>query len=280
MGGELLRALVAGECPVPITRVRGFGVPHLGRAGHARRCASYSGDTAETLACARQAHRQGADVLTSRPAARWRAGAGVGSARRARTSPAGCSRGRRSATCSARWPARSAPAGSPPRGSPRRPRRASRPSTATPPASSGARLAGNDPADLRRRADGGGRLPVEDPDERERQDARLQPRASRARPQRDRGLGGGRRARLRRWSPCATRRVRRRSGGGSTSRSTSHARTPPRSPPSRGSATRAPRARSTSSRPATGSPTTLRSPGVSDPTPVAAIAALKRALSE
>jgi glucose/mannose-6-phosphate isomerase len=63
MGGELLRALVAGECPVPITRVRGFRVPHWAGPGTLVMCVSYSGDTEETLACARQAHRQGADLL-------------------------------------------------------------------------------------------------------------------------------------------------------------------------------------------------------------------------
>ena len=63
MGGELLRALVAGECPVPITRVRGFRIPHWAGPGTLVMCVSYSGETEETLACARQAHRQGADIL-------------------------------------------------------------------------------------------------------------------------------------------------------------------------------------------------------------------------
>ncbi|MEP6640877.1 MAG: bifunctional phosphoglucose/phosphomannose isomerase [Gaiellales bacterium] len=63
MGGELLRALVAGECPVPITRVRGFRIPHWAGPGTLVMCVSYSGETEETLACARQAHRQGAGLL-------------------------------------------------------------------------------------------------------------------------------------------------------------------------------------------------------------------------
>jgi glucose/mannose-6-phosphate isomerase len=63
MGGELLRALVAGECPVPITRVRGFRVPHWAGPGTLVLCVSYSGRTRETLACAEQAHRQGANLL-------------------------------------------------------------------------------------------------------------------------------------------------------------------------------------------------------------------------
>ena len=63
MGGELLRALVAADCPVPITRVRGFGVPVWAGPGTLVVCTSYSGDTAETLACAQQAHAQGAALL-------------------------------------------------------------------------------------------------------------------------------------------------------------------------------------------------------------------------
>jgi glucose/mannose-6-phosphate isomerase len=63
MGGELLRALVAGECPVPITRVRGFRIPHWAGPGTLVMCVSFSGDTEETLACAHQAYRQGADLL-------------------------------------------------------------------------------------------------------------------------------------------------------------------------------------------------------------------------
>jgi len=48
---------------VPITRVRGFRVPHWAGPGTLVMCVSYSGETEETLACARQAHRQGADLL-------------------------------------------------------------------------------------------------------------------------------------------------------------------------------------------------------------------------
>jgi glucose/mannose-6-phosphate isomerase len=63
MGGELLRALVAADCPVPMTRVRGFGVPAWAGPGTLVVAVSYSGRTAETLACAEQAHRQGAGLL-------------------------------------------------------------------------------------------------------------------------------------------------------------------------------------------------------------------------
>jgi glucose/mannose-6-phosphate isomerase len=63
MGGELLRALVASDCPVPMTGVRGFDIPVWARPGTLAVLVSYSGDTAETLECARQAHRQGASLL-------------------------------------------------------------------------------------------------------------------------------------------------------------------------------------------------------------------------
>ena len=63
MSGELLRSLVVADAPVPITRVRGFGVPGWARLDTLVVCSSYSGDTAETLACADQAHAQGASLL-------------------------------------------------------------------------------------------------------------------------------------------------------------------------------------------------------------------------
>ena len=63
VGGELIRGIIAGSCPVPVTRVRGFGVPTFVGPGTLVVCTSYSGDTAETLACARQAHDRGASVL-------------------------------------------------------------------------------------------------------------------------------------------------------------------------------------------------------------------------
>ena len=63
IAGELLRGLITDTCPVPITRVRSFGVPRWAGPGTLVVCVSYSGDTAETLACARQAQSQGAAVL-------------------------------------------------------------------------------------------------------------------------------------------------------------------------------------------------------------------------
>jgi len=63
MSGELLRSLVVADAPVPITRVRGFGVPAWAGKDTLVICSSYSGDTAETLACADQAHGQGATLL-------------------------------------------------------------------------------------------------------------------------------------------------------------------------------------------------------------------------
>ena len=63
MGGELLRGLVMGDSPAPITRVRGYGIPTWAGPQTLVVCVSYSGETAETLSCANQAHRQGAAIL-------------------------------------------------------------------------------------------------------------------------------------------------------------------------------------------------------------------------
>lgn len=63
MGGELLRAIVANDCDVPITRVRGYSIPRWAKSGTLVVCVSYSGETVETLECAHQAVRQGASVL-------------------------------------------------------------------------------------------------------------------------------------------------------------------------------------------------------------------------
>jgi glucose/mannose-6-phosphate isomerase len=63
LGGELLRGLISADCPVPVTRVRGFGIPAWAGPGTLVVCVSYSGETAETLACARQARDQGASIL-------------------------------------------------------------------------------------------------------------------------------------------------------------------------------------------------------------------------
>jgi len=63
MGGELLRALTAQYAPVPITRVRGFSVPKWVDERALVVCVSYSGNTAETLSCAANAHEQAARVL-------------------------------------------------------------------------------------------------------------------------------------------------------------------------------------------------------------------------
>ena len=145
----------------------------------------------ETLSCAEQARTTRARTCSGsrlrRQAGRARAASGV---RPSRACRAACSRGRRWGICSARWPAPSAlPAGR--AGIARRVRRGRRRwSTATRRPTLGERLADDDPADLRRRPAGGRGLPLEDAAERERQDARVQPCLPRARPQRDRGLGG------------------------------------------------------------------------------------------
>ena len=208
MGGELLRALVAADCPVPITRVRGFGVPAWAGPGTLVVCTSYSGDTAETLACARQAHAQGAALLgvasggelarlaeelgfpcalvpggmQPRAALGYLFGAMAGAFAACGLSPDGiaeeCAQGVEA--CDRDAAARAGPAA-------RRERSAC----------------------LRRGPARCRRLPLEDPVQRERQDARLQPRVPRARPQRDRRLGGRRRPRVRHRRAARRRGARR-----------------------------------------------------------------------
>jgi len=63
MSGELLRSLIVADAPVPITRVRGFGIPAWAGPDTLVVCSSYSGETAETMACAEQARAQGANML-------------------------------------------------------------------------------------------------------------------------------------------------------------------------------------------------------------------------
>ena len=190
MGGELLRSLIAGLCPVPITRVRGFGIPRwAGRedAGRVRQLlGQHRRDAVLRRAGARPARRPAGG---RRGRAAGRAGRGVGRAVRAGA-------GRHAAAGGAGLPVRRhgrrvrrVRAGARRRRRARPPPASSR-STATRRASLGERLAATVPLVYGSRADGRGRLPLEDAAQRERQDARLQPRLPRARPQRDRRLGG------------------------------------------------------------------------------------------
>ena len=191
LGGELFRGVIAGQCPVPVTRVRGFGVPSYAGPGTLVVCVSYSGDTAETLACARQAHAQGASVLAIGSggtlgdlAAEWgEPFARVPSGLRPRAA-LGYLFGAISAALGVAGLASEGLAEE---------------------AAQGAELAdvaaaeemGRDagvhhPAHLRRGAACDRRLPLEDAVQREREDARVQPRVPRGGAQRDRGLGGSR----------------------------------------------------------------------------------------
>ena len=56
MGGELLRALVAGDCPVPVTRVRAFGLPSWAGPG-------------TLVVCVELLRRHGRDAGLRRPGA-------------------------------------------------------------------------------------------------------------------------------------------------------------------------------------------------------------------
>ena len=114
VGGELLRGIIAGTCPVPVTRVRGFGLPTFVGPGTLVVCVSYSGDTAETLACARQAHERGASMLAVGAGGTLGALAGEWDVPFAQV-PSGLSPARRWGICSVppprRWRRRAGPEG-------------------------------------------------------------------------------------------------------------------------------------------------------------------------
>ena len=193
MGGELLRALTTTHSPVPMTRVRGFGIPSWAGTGTLVVCVSYSGSTAETLVCANRAREQGADLLTigaggplGELAAEWGTPHALVPNGLQPRAALGYLFGAMAGAFGAAGLARDGIALQAADGvEPGRPGAVAR----------AGRAAGrNGAADLRRRADGGGRLPLEDPAQRERQAAGLQPRLPRARPQRDRRVGGRRRA--------------------------------------------------------------------------------------
>jgi glucose/mannose-6-phosphate isomerase len=63
IGGALARAALGDHASRPIFVTRAYGLPTWTTPNTMVLCASYSGETEETLACARQAHRQGADLL-------------------------------------------------------------------------------------------------------------------------------------------------------------------------------------------------------------------------
>ncbi len=63
IGGDLLRALAAGQSTVPILVHRDYGLPAYAGAQTLVLASSYSGDTEETLSAAEEAHRRGCPVV-------------------------------------------------------------------------------------------------------------------------------------------------------------------------------------------------------------------------
>ena len=63
IGGALARAVLGDAASRPIVIARDYALPAWTTPDATVLCVSYSGETEETLACARQAHRQGADLL-------------------------------------------------------------------------------------------------------------------------------------------------------------------------------------------------------------------------
>lgn len=64
IGGALLQALAAPECPIPISVVRDYDLPAFARGAETLVIgSSYSGDTEETLSAFQQAHERGCQLL-------------------------------------------------------------------------------------------------------------------------------------------------------------------------------------------------------------------------
>ena len=194
IGGDLAAVAFGSRLSRPLDTVRSYELPSSTLPDRAVLCSSYSGDTEETIACyeaaealgarrivattggelAAAARRDGVPVIGLPAGLQPRAAVGylftvaaevaalVGAAPGIRTeidSSAAHLREASDALAAAR----------------RRAGRAAR---------------GVDPRDLRRGPDGPGRGSLEDPDQRERQAARVRGRAARGRSQRDRRLGG------------------------------------------------------------------------------------------
>ena len=180
---------------------RGYGLPSWTTPETTVLCASYSGNTEETLACYESAGALGARRIVVTSGGRL---ARAGARRRGRGDP---DPRRLSAARGDRLPARQSRSRSPrcaapgrawpPRSTSRRPTSRSSPRSGdpTPPRTRGAQGARAGAArhvagDRRRRADRRARLPLEDADQREREAAGVRGRDPRARPQRDRRLEG------------------------------------------------------------------------------------------
>ena len=200
IGGDLAAVAFGSRLSRPLDTARSYELPSCMLPDRAVLCSSYSGDTEETIACYEAAEALGARRIVATTggelaAAARRDGvpviglpAGPPAPRRGRLPVHGRRRGRRAGRSGARDPDRDRQLGRPPAGGQRLARRARR----------RARRAarGIDPGDLRRGPDGARRRSLEDPDQRERQAARLRGRAARGRPQRDRRLGGARARRV------------------------------------------------------------------------------------
>ena len=202
IGGALARAALGDHASRPIFVTRAYGLPPWTTPDTMVLCASYSGNTEETLACYESAGALGARrmvVTTGGRLAEMARADGVpviplpgGFQPRAAVAYMTVAALEVAALCGAG------------------PRLTSEIDVAAshteqlvaewgPDAAGGLagqgdrpRAARHDPGHRRRRADDPDRLPLEDPDQRERQAAVLRARAARARPQRDRGLGGRR----------------------------------------------------------------------------------------
>ena len=71
IGGALARAALGDHASRPIFVTRAYGIPTWTTPDTMVLCASYSGETEETLACYESAGALGASGRSSRPAAAW-----------------------------------------------------------------------------------------------------------------------------------------------------------------------------------------------------------------
>ena len=71
IGGALARAALGDHASRPIFVTRAYGLPPWTTPDTMVLCASYSGETEETLACYESAGALGAGASSSRPAGAW-----------------------------------------------------------------------------------------------------------------------------------------------------------------------------------------------------------------
>ena len=230
IGGDLAAAAMGNRLSQPLDVVRGYGVPPWTPPDRVIFCSSYSGNTEETLACYAAAEAVGAQRIVATTG-----GAIAESARRDGVPVIGMPAGLQPRAAVGYTFAIAAEvaalvgAGDAIRmeiDSSAAHLEAAKDSLLALAEELAERIHGSVPAALRLRADGPDRLPLEVPDQRERQAPRLRPPAARDRPQRDRRLGGSPHGRLHGRLPRGRRPAPARAPAGRADRRADRAATP------------------------------------------------------